>query len=163
MKQINYEDIISQLKKEINSECAIANRYGIVLGSLIKEFAKGKVIPQRILSLISNSQNIAKELNLNQINSFAIEAQEYNYLFTFNEELILISKLNLNVNLAKFMPSIRVFLKTLSESTKDIEINEFSVFDFSKEINKIQETLKQDKDKDKKYSIIKDLVKYISI
>ncbi len=162
MKQINYDEIITQLKREINSECAIANRYGIVLGSLIKEFAIGKVIPQRILSLISNSQNIAKELNLNRINSFAIEAQEYNYLFTFNEELILISKLNLDVNLAKFMPSISVFLKRLSESSKDIEINEFSVFDFSKEISKIQDTLKEEKIREKKYSIIKDLVKYIS-
>ena len=162
MKQINYDNIISQLKKEINSECAIANRYGIILGSRIKEFAKGKVIPQKILSLISNSHDIAKELNLNRINSFAIEAQEYNYLFTFNEELILISKVDLDVNLAKFMPSISVFLKKLSESLKDIEINEFSIFDFSKEINKIQETLKEEKGKDKKYSIIKDLVKYIS-
>ena len=162
MKQINYDEIISQLKREINSECAIANRYGIVMGSLIKEFAIGKVIPQRILSLISNAQNIAKELNLNRINSFAIEAQEYNYLFTFNEELILISKLNLDVNLAKFMPSISVFLKKLSERSKDIEINEFSIFDFSKEISKIQDTLKEEKIKDKKYSIIKDLVKFIS-
>jgi len=162
MSQINYDEIISQLKKELNSECAIANRYGIVLGSKIKEFAKGQVIPQRILSLISNSKNIAKELNLNRINSFAIEAQEYNYLFTFNEELILISKVDLNVNLAKLMPSISVFLKKLSESTKDIEIKEFSIFDFSKEIGKIQETLKEEKEKEKKYSIIKDLVKYIS-
>jgi hypothetical protein len=162
MTQINYDNIISQLKKEINSECAIANRYGIILGTRIKEFAKGKVIPQKILSLISNSHDIAKELNLNRINSFAIEAQEYNYLFTFNEELILISKVDLDVNLAKFMPSISVFLKKLGESLKDIEINEFSIFDFSKEINKIQETIKEEKGKDKKYSIIKDLVKYIS-
>lgn len=162
MNQINYDDIISQLKKELNSECAIANRYGIILGSKIKEFAKGKVIPQKILSLISNSQDIAKELNLNRINSFAIEAQEYNYLFTFNDELILISKVDLDVNLAKYMPSISVFLKKLSESTKDIEINKFSVFDFSKEISKIQETLEEEKGRDKKYSVIKDLVKYIS-
>ena len=162
MNQINYDNIISQLKKEINSECAIANRYGIILGTKIKEFAKGKVIPQKILSLISNSHDIAKELNLNRINSFAIEAQEYNYLFTFNEELILISKVDLDVNLAKFMPSISVFLKKLSESIKDIEINEFSIFDFSKEINKIQETIKEEKGKDKKFSIIKDLVKFIS-
>lgn len=162
MNQINYDDIISQLKKDLNSECAIANRYGIILGTKIKEFAKGKVIPQKILSLISNSQDIAEELNLKSINSFAIEAQDYNYLFSFNEELILISKVDLNVNLAKFMPSISVFLKKLSDSTKDVEIAEFSVFDFSKEINKIQDALKKEKGKEEKYSIIKDLVKYIS-
>lgn len=162
MNQINYDDIISQLKKELNSECAIANRYGIILGSVIKEFAKGKVIPQKILSLISNSHDIAKELDLKRINSFAIEAQEYNYLFTFSEDLILISKVDLDVNLAKYMPSISVFLKQLGESLKDIEINEFSVFDFSKEVGKMQETAKQEKGREKKYSIIKDLVKYIS-
>lgn len=162
MTQINYDDIISQLKKELNSKCAIANRYGIILGSVIKEFAKGKVIPQKILSLISNSHDIAKELGLNRINSFAIEAQDYNYLFTFSEDLILISKVDLDVNLAKYMPSISVFLKKLGESLKDIEINEFSVFDFSKEVGKMQETVKQEKGREKKYSIIKDLVKYIS-
>jgi len=161
MKQINYDEIISQLKSELNSKSAIANKYGIVLGSTIKEFAKGKVIPHKILSLISNSQDIAKELNLKRINSFALEAQEYNYLFTFTDELILISKLDLEVNLAKFMPSISVFLKKLSGSS-EYDIKEFSVFDFSKEISKIHETLNREQIKEKKYSIIKDLVKYIS-
>jgi hypothetical protein len=96
------------------------------------------------------------------INSFALEAQEYNYLFSFSEKLILISKLDLNVNLAKFMPSISVFLKKLSESSKDEEIKEFSIFNFSKELSKIEDTLKQEEIKKEKYSIIKDLVKHVS-
>ena len=162
MKQINYDEIISQLKAELNSECAIANIYGIILASNIKEFSKGKVIPHKILSLISNSKDIADELNLNRINSFALEAQEYNYLFTFSDELILISKLNLNMNLAKYMPSISVFLKKLNEKYKEQEITEFSKFDFSKEIQKIEDTFKEKKGSDKKYSIIKDLVKHIA-
>jgi hypothetical protein len=162
MEQINYEDIISQLKSDLNAECAIANKYGIILGSLIKEFAKGKVIPQAILSLIANSKEIANELNLKKINSFALEAQKYNYLFTFSDQLILISKLDLNVNLAKFMPSISVFLKKLSESVSEDEIKKFSVFDFSKEIAKIEESLAAEKIRKDKYSIIKDLVKHIS-
>jgi midasin (ATPase involved in ribosome maturation) len=166
MKQINYDEIISQLKTELNSECAIANIYGIVLASNIKEFSKGKVIPHKILSLISNSKDIADELNLNKINSFALEAQEYNYLFTFSDELILISKLGLSMNLAKFMPSISVFLNKLNEKYKEQEITEFSKFDFSKEIQKIEDTFKEKKGSDtkyrKKYSIIKDLVKYIA-
>ena len=162
MINVNYEEIISQLKSDLNAECAIANKYGIVLASLIKEFAKGKVIPQKIISLIANSREIADELNLVRINSFALEAQKYNYLFSFSEELILVSKLNLDVNLAKFMPSISVFLKKLSESSKEEEIKKFSVFDFSKEILKIEETLEKEKIKKDKYSIIKDLVKFIS-
>jgi hypothetical protein len=162
MSEVNYDKIISQLKSELNSECAIANRYGIILASKIKEFFQGKIIPHKIISLISNSRAIADELNLKKINSFALEAQENNYLFTFSDELILISKLDLEVNLAKFMPSISVFLKKLSESSKEEEIKEFSTFDFKKEINKIQETLKKGKINEKKYSIIKDLVKYVS-
>ncbi|MFX0005704.1 MAG: hypothetical protein ACFFA7_00755 [Promethearchaeota archaeon] len=162
MEQINYEEIISQLKSDLNAESAIANKYGIILGSLIKEFAKGKVIPQAILSLIANSKEIANELNMKKINSFALEAQKYNYLFTFSKELILISKLDLNVNLAKFMPNISLFLKRLSESITEEDIKNFSMFDFSKEVAKIEETLEEEKVRKDKYSIIKDLVKYIS-
>ncbi|MFX0039523.1 MAG: hypothetical protein ACFFCY_02255 [Promethearchaeota archaeon] len=162
MVEINYEEIISQLKSDLNAECAIANKYGIILSSLIKEFSKGKVIHQAILSLIVNSKEIANELNLKKINSFALEAQKYNYLFTFSNELILVSKLNLDVNLAKFMPSISLFLKKLSESITEDEIKKFSMFDFSKEIAKIEETLEEEKVRKDKYSIIKDLVKYIS-
>ncbi|MCK4379595.1 MAG: hypothetical protein KAW51_00545 [Candidatus Lokiarchaeota archaeon] len=162
MSQVKYEEIISQLKSDLNAECAIANKYGIILGSLIKEFGKDKVIPQAILSVISNSKEIANELNLNKINSFALEAQEYNYLFTFSDELILISKLDLNVNLAKFMPSISVFLKKLSLSIKEDEIKEFSLFNFTKEVSKIEETIEKEKVRKDKYSIIKDLVKHIS-
>jgi len=162
MKQINYEEIISQLKSDLNAECAIANKYGIILGTLIEEFAKGKVIPQGILSLISNLKEIADELNLSKINSFALEAQEYNYIFTFSRELILISKLDLNVNLAQFMPSISVFLTKLSKSIKEDEIKEFSIFDFSKEVSRMKDTLSREKVEKEKYAIIKDLVKYIS-
>ncbi|MHA2040118.1 MAG: hypothetical protein ACXACX_02845 [Candidatus Hodarchaeales archaeon] len=162
MTQINYEDIIAQLKSDLNAECAIANQYGIILGSKIKEFSKGKIIPQRLLSLILNSKEIASELKLDKIHSFALEAQEHHYLFSFTKELILISKLELDVNLAKFMPSISLFLKKLSDSSKDEEIKEFSMFDFTKELAKIGDTLKQEEIKKEKYSIIKDLVKHIS-
>lgn len=162
MSQINYEEIIAQLKSDLNAECAIANKYGIILGTKIKELSKGKVIPQKILSLISNSKEIANELNLDKINSFAIEAQENNYLFSFSEKLILISKLDLSVNLAKFMPSISVFLQKLSESSKDEEIKEFSIFNFSKELSRMEDTLKQEEIKKEKYSIIKDLVRHVS-
>ncbi|MFX1454495.1 MAG: hypothetical protein ACFFDB_03895 [Promethearchaeota archaeon] len=162
MSQINYEEIIVQLKSDLNAECAIANKYGIVLGSKIKEFSKGKIIPQMLLSLISNSKEIARELNLERINSFALEAQKHNYLFSFSKKLILIAKLGLNVNLAKFMPSISKFLEKLSESSKEEEIKEFSVFNFAKELAKIGDTLKQEEIKKEKYSIIKDLVKFVS-
>ena len=162
MTQINYDELVSQLKTELNSECALANRYGIVKASLIKEFDKDKVIPQKILELISSKAAVADELKINQINSLALAAEESNYLFTFSEELILISKLDLSVNLSKFMPVISSFLSKLSKGEKDAQLASFSSFDFDKEIGKIEETLKEEQPEKEKFSIIKELVKYIS-
>ena len=162
MSEINYDNIISQLKTELQAECSIANRYGIVISSLIKEFSKGKVIPQTILDLITKRQEIVDELKLKEISSFALGAQEFNYIFTFSEELILITKLDLRVDLAKFMPSIGLFLAKLSKSTKEGEIHDFSVFDFSREIKNIETALSEEAVKKEKYAIIKELIKFIS-
>ncbi len=162
MSEIDYDKIIKKLKDELDTESAIANKYGVVLASYLKEFSKGKIIPQKILELIASSKDIASELKLKRINSFVLEAMDYNYLFTFSEELILISRLDLSVNLAKFMPSISVFLKNLSKGSKGQIVPEFSEFDFSKEITKMKETINQEKYFENKYKIIKDLVKFIS-
>jgi hypothetical protein len=162
MSEINYDNIISQLKSELQAECAIANKYGIVITSLIKEFAKGQVVPQTVLDLIIRRQEIADELKLNQILSFAFEAEEAHILFTFSEELILISKIALNVDLAKFMPSISAFLAKLSASSKESEVHDFSVFDFSREIKNIETALEEEAVTKEKYAIIKELIKYIS-
>ena len=164
MPEINYEVIVSQLKEELNTNCAISNKYGIVLSSNIKEFAEGSVIPQKILELISSRTSIAEELKLNEISSFALETQEYNYLFTFSENLILISKVDLSINLAKFMPSLRFFIEKLSKSYREQEdvFKQFSLFDFSKEIEKIEASMEKESIDKEKYSIIRELVKYIS-
>lgn len=162
MIELNYDEIISHLEKELNAQCAIANKYGIILGSAIREFSKEKIIPQNILELISNRKGIATALNLDKITSFALEAKENNYLFTFTEDFILVSKLGLDVNLAKFMPSVRLFLKNLSSKLKKTEHIDFSTFDFSKEINQIKESLDREKLNTEKYSIIKTLIKHIS-
>ena len=162
MSDINYDQIIEQLKSELNSDCAIANRYGIVLGSIIEEFSKGKIIPHKILELMATSNELADELNIDQINSFSLASQKYNYLFSFSENLILISRLGLNVNLGKLIPSIDVFIKDVEKKLVEKELNEFSSFDFSIEIEKIKGTLKEEEGKESKYSIIKELIKYIS-
>jgi len=163
MTEINYDMIIQQLQSELATDCSIANRYGLVLSSAINEFAKGKIIPQAILDVISRKDELEEELKLTQINSFALEAENYYYLFSFSEELILISKLELSVNLAKFMPSISTFLTRLSKSSKAADVREFSFFDFGKEIRIIEDLLKKDEIKKEKYQIIKELIKYVSL
>ncbi|MFX1276536.1 MAG: hypothetical protein ACFFBP_10440 [Promethearchaeota archaeon] len=162
MEDTNFDEIIQQLKSELKTECAIANKYGIVLGSAIKEFSKGKIVPNNILEFINNSNEIANELNLQHIDYFTLASQKHNYLFTFSKKLILISKLDLSINMAKFMPGVNVFLNNLEQKVIEKELDAFTTFDFSQDIEKIKETLKEDEDKEKKYSIIKDLIKYIS-
>ncbi|MBY9007014.1 MAG: hypothetical protein KGD63_09660 [Candidatus Lokiarchaeota archaeon] len=162
MIELDYDEILSRLENELNAKCAISNKYGIILGSVIKELSKDKIIPQNILELISNRQGIANALKLDKITSFALEAKENNYLFTFSEDFILVSKLGLDVNLAKFMPSIRLFLKSLSAKLKKTERIDFSPFDFSKELNQIKESLEKEKINNEKYSIVKTLIKHMS-
>lgn len=163
MEKIDYGSILSQLKNELKTDCAIANRYGIILSSNIDIFPKEKLIPQKILELILKREAIAEELNLKKpISSFAFETEEFNFLFTISEELILISKVNLDINLAQFMLNIRVVAQKLSEIKQELEIKNFSIFDFSKDIAKIETTLEKETFNKEKYSIIKDIIKYIS-
>ena len=161
-EKINYDDIVTQLKNELKTDCAIANRYGIILSSTIDILPKEKVIPQKIIELIGKREAIAKELNLDEISSLAFETEEFNFLFTVSKELIIISKVNLNINLAQFMPSIRIFTQKLSDIKQEQEIKSFSVFNFSKDIDKIEAALEKESISKEKYSIIKDLIKYIS-
>ena len=48
------------------------------------------------------------------------------------------------------------------DPVKEEEIKEFSVFNFTKELTNIEDTLKEEEIKKDKYSIIKDLVKHVS-
>ena len=163
MEKIDYASIVSQIRNELKTDCAIANRYGIILSSNIDIFPEEKLIPQKILELILNREAIAEELSLKKpISSFAFETEEFNFLFTISEELILISKVNLDINLAKFMLSIRVVAQKLSEIKQELEMKSFTIFDFSKDIAKIETTLEKETYNKEKYSIIKDIIKYIS-
>ncbi|MBN1800213.1 MAG: hypothetical protein JW891_01825 [Candidatus Lokiarchaeota archaeon] len=162
MNEINYEEIVDQLKSELDSECAIADKHGVVLASRIKEFSIGKIVPHSILELIAKHYEISKELNLKKVTSFAVASEDQFYLFTFSEKLILISKLDKEVNLIKFMPNISVFLQHIESKFVIQELKDFTRFDFSEEIEKMKDTFKTDDAKEKKYSIIKALIKYIS-
>jgi len=62
------------------------------------------------------------------------------------------------------MPSIRTLTQKLSKSYKEQEgsIKTFSIFDFSKDIKKIESALKEEDIDKEKYAIIKDIIKFIS-
>ncbi len=64
------------------------------------------------------------------------------------------------------MPSIRTLTLKLSKSYQEQEgggkIKKFSVFDFSKDIIKIESALEEENIDKERYAIIKDLIKFIS-
>ena len=62
------------------------------------------------------------------------------------------------------MPSIRTLTLKLSKSRQELEggIKDFSVFNFSKDITKIESALKEENVDKERYAIIKDLIKFIS-
>ncbi len=163
MKDEDYKGIISQLEKELNSNCALTNNYGIILGSNIEEFVANTVLPQNLLEFITNRNNIETEIKNQQIISFILEFQRNHFVFTFRENFILISKVAININLAEFSKKADQSLKIINEKAKEAEMNKFSLFNFSKEISQIESTLKNDAVfNDQKYDIIKELIKFVS-
>lgn len=62
------------------------------------------------------------------------------------------------------MPSLRIFIEKLSKSYREQEdgFKQFLLFDFSKEIEKIETSMEKESIDKEKYSIIRELVKYIS-
>ena len=162
MIEKDYQNFIDQLRTELKAECAISNKYGIVLASNIDYFLTGKTIPQNMLELMVERQNIEKEIKNERLTSFILETQNFNYVFTFHENYILISKLPLNVNIAEFASKAYKHLKEINEKTKELDTNIFSTFDFSKDIAKIKIISENEKFKPQRYKIIKDLIKFVS-
>jgi len=162
-KENKYVQIVNQIKSEFKTNTLIANKYGVILGSEIKELQKGKIVPPEILDLINQREELAKSLNLKKIGSIYLESEKYFLLISKTSELILIAQLKKSVDLSKFIPSIKNSLIKLTEDmSKKFEINEFSRFEFVKEIIKLDDSLKMDEEKRLQYDIIKDLIKYIS-
>ena len=162
-KENKYVQIVNQIKSEFKTNTLIADKYGVILGSEIKELQKGKIVPPEILDLINQREELAKSLNLKKIGSIYLESENNFLLISKTSELILIAQLKKSVDLSTFIPSIKNSLIKLTEDmSKKFEINEFSRFEFVKEIIKLDDSLKMDEEKRLQYDIIKDLIKYIS-
>jgi hypothetical protein len=157
-----FKEIVQEISKELDIQCSIFNRYGIILASTIKEFKTGTLFPPKLLKLVSTRQNFANSLETDTIKSFIIETEEFFYSFSFKKELILISKLDSNINITKFIKNINPFLDSLIEKIHQLEEPAISGFDFSEEIQQMKDSLNKASSKEDKYSVIKDLVKYIS-
>lgn len=162
-KENKYVQIMNQIKSELKTNTLIANKYGVILGSEIKELHKGKIVPPEILDLINQRKKIAKSLNLKKLNSITLESEKHFLLISKSSEFILIAQLKKSVDLSKFIPSIKNFLIKLTDDiSKKFEISEFSKFEFVKETIKLDNSLKMEDEKRLKYKVIKELIKFIS-
>ncbi len=158
----NFNVLVSQLKEKLDIESAIINKYGIVLESILKQFPKDSMVPQKILDLIQERDAIADSLKVDTIESLVIGTVNFYFLFTISKDIILISKLDLDKDLAKFIPNISRFLQNFIEKIYGFEKPEFARFSFSKEIEDMEQSINNDQPYEGKYSIVKELVKYIS-
>lgn len=158
-----YSKIVKEIKSELKTNTLIANKYGVILGSEIEDLYKGKIIPPEILDLINQRAKFAKSLKLKEINSITLESEKYFFLITKTSELILLAQLKKSVDLSQLIPSVKKFLEKLAKGISErFEIDEFTKFEFVKEIIKLDDSLKTDEDRQQKFNIIKDLIKFIS-
>jgi hypothetical protein len=158
----NFDVIVSQLKEKLGIESAIINKFGIVLESLLKPFPKDSLIPPKILQMIQDKREIGTAFDVDKVRSFVIETKDFYYLLTLSKEIVLLSKLGLDKDLAKFIPNISQFLDNFIQKAQKLEKTEFDNFTFSKEIEEIEASIDEEKTYEEKYSILKDLVKYMS-
>ncbi len=158
-----YSKIVKQIKSELKTNTLIANKYGIILSSEIEDLHKGKIIPPEILDLINQREIFAKSLKLRNIDSITLESEQFFFLITKTSELILLAQLKKSVDLSNLIPNVKKFLEKLAKSiSKKLKIDEFTKFEFVKEIIKLDDSLKTDEERQQKFKIIKDLIKYIS-
>ncbi|MHA1724736.1 MAG: hypothetical protein ACTSXH_07825 [Promethearchaeota archaeon] len=162
MQEELYNAFISKIKQELNADCAIANKYGIILASNMEEYSPNKIISLNLLDLILEHEHIESDLNNKEIKSIILQTTDFNHVFLYNNDFILISKFPLTLNTLEFSNRASNFLIEISDNLKKSEMGKFTEFDFSKEVSKIKETLEDVRFKTKKYDIIKDLIKSIS-
>jgi hypothetical protein len=160
---INIDEIGKQLKETLNTEVAIIDKYGFILSSSIKEFKKDTVLSTTLLDFINARSRVAKELNSKEINSLVLTISGTNFVFTYGEQLFIMTKIPDQVNLSEFLPSLNRFLTILDENRSSIEITEFREFDISEELTKIEQNIEEETNRNEgKYAIFTDIIKHIN-
>lgn len=158
----NFDVIVSQLNEKLGIESAIINKYGIVLESMLEPFPRDSLIHPKLLEMIQDKRAVGEAFNSEIVQSFVIETKTYYYLFTLSNNIVLLSKLGLEKDLAKFIPNISQFLENFLKKTQKLEKTEFDDYTFSQEIEEIEKSIDNPPTYEEKYSILKDLVKYMS-
>ncbi|MHA1341580.1 MAG: hypothetical protein ACTSRZ_16760 [Promethearchaeota archaeon] len=160
---INIEEIGQQLREALNTDIAIIDKYGFILFSTLEDFGKGSLISPTILDFINARKQIAKEINIQEVDSVIICSQTHRYVFTFGKELILMSKVSDNIELNQFLPSIQRLVSMLDMGQKIEQNEEIIEINLSNIINAIESRNKELlESKTERFSIVKEIIKQIS-
>ncbi len=159
---INFVEIGKQLKETLNTEVAIIDKYGFILSSSIKEFKKDSVLSTTLLDFINARSRVALELHSEEINSLVLTISGTNFVFTYAEQLFIMTKIPDHVNLSEFLPSINRFISMLDQNSSRVEIHDFKEFNISEELEKIESNIEEETNRNEgKYAIFTDIIKHI--
>ncbi|MHA1733165.1 MAG: hypothetical protein ACTSU5_14555 [Promethearchaeota archaeon] len=158
----NFEELVQTMQNDLEIPVAIANQWGIVLGTTISNFEKGGVIPPSIWRAIESRKLMEEELEIEKVKSFILETSMFHWVFTFGEKFIFITSVQQKVDFSQYLPIIENLVSKLDQQAKIQEqvLQEFSEYDFSRELNNLMAQIKEVAEK-KRYKIMKHLIKYM--
>lgn len=160
---VDFEEIGKEIKESLNTDVAIIDKYGFTLSSSIKEFKKGSVLSTTLLDFINARSRVALELNSKEINSLVLTISGTNFVFTYGDQVFIMTKIPDAVNLSEFLPSINRLVSMLEKDSSSLEIKEFKEFDISEELVKIETDIEIETSRNEgKYAIFTDIVKHIN-
>ncbi|MCP4764502.1 MAG: hypothetical protein GY870_22190 [archaeon] len=154
------EKIAHTLKESLETDFCIIDKYGFILSSTLKGFKVGEVISPTLFDFIKRRGSVSKELNTKEISSMLFSISKENFVLTFGDNLILMSKVPKKVDLDEYLPSIKKILGMLDKGANEFKRDDFVHFDVSKEIKDIESNLGPDGTNRKgKYKIFAEIIK----
>lgn len=157
----HWEKVVSQIHEMIGTNTAIINNYGIILGSRIPEFKKKTLISPVIWDFILNREKVREQLGVKTIQNLVLETDHYNLVFTFAENIYLLSQVEKTVDLAQYMPSVNKVIQGLDQSTFKKELITLHKFDLTADYDKLSAHIKEQVEQ-KHYPIFKYIARYMS-
>jgi predicted regulator of Ras-like GTPase activity (Roadblock/LC7/MglB family) len=155
-----WEGVVQQIYQWLNAECALVDKYGLILASRIPEFRKDQLISPIIWRSFIEQEKLAKELGVKSVQSFVVETDIGNIIFSFGSFVHLITKVPLQINLAEFMPNVRRFMKTLDQTQVPKVDTKIEQMHFEQEIAALVKN--QDDKRPDNFPIFKSLIKSIA-
>lgn len=160
---VDLAEIGDKLKEELGTDVAIIDKYGFIKYSCIEGFEVNAILSTTLLEFVNSREKIARELNSDDITSIVLSISDYLFVFTFGQQLIMMSKLTPGIDLNQYIPSIQRFLKMLDAAHKIIEQEELADFEVEEKIDEIFNKIERDKEsRENKYTIFREIVKHIS-